>query len=234
MTYEPSFATVASLIGDPARALILTALLDGRSYPAGELANAAGIGAPTASSHLGKLADAGLLLVERQGRHRYYRLAGPHVAQALEALASLTPKPKKPRSPPPAVRELRLARCCYDHLAGRLGVALTRVLESRGFLLPEGDKQYAVTHSGARWFADLGIEIEKLRSGKNVIAGRCLDWTEREHHLSGPLGVRFMHALCDAGWLRRSKKSRRVDVTPIGWAEIKSRFDVDLSGLISE
>lgn len=231
MTYEPNFATAAHLIGDPARALILAALLDGRAYPAGELAHAAGIGASTASSHLGKLADAGLLSVERQGRHRYYRLAGPHVAQALEALASLTSKLKKPRSPGPVARELRLARCCYDHLAGRLGVALTRSLESRGLIIPAGDKRYTVTHSGARWFADIGIEVEKLRSGEDGIASRCLDWTEREYHLSGPLGVRFLHALCDAGWLRRSKSSRRVDVTPIGWAEIKSRLDVDPSQL---
>ncbi|KMY65262.1 ArsR family transcriptional regulator, partial [Desulfocarbo indianensis] len=137
MSHLNSFSGTAFLIADPARAAMLTALLDGRALPAGELAHAAGVTAQTASTHLAKLLDGGLLAVETEGRHRYFRLAGGHVAQALEHLAAITPAAAVRRTAPsPKARELGFCRCCYDHLAGQVGVAVTQALQSHGYLLP--------------------------------------------------------------------------------------------------
>ncbi len=159
MSDEPNISAVAALIADPARALMLTALLDGRALPAGELAYASGITAQTASSHLAKLLAGGLLAVEQEGRHRYYRLAGAHIAQALEQLAAIRPAgPVRRKALSPEARELRFARCCYDHLAGQLGVAVTRSLIARGFITPAPAKQFEITPAGARWFATLGLD----------------------------------------------------------------------------
>ncbi len=197
MDSQPNIASAAFLIADPARALILTALLDGRARPAGELAYAAGVTAQTASSHLSKLLAGGLLVVETEGRHRYYRFAGPHVAQALENLAAIGP-PIVPRKRPRSreAERLQFARCCYDHLAGHVGVAVTQGLQRRGFLVAAENKQFAVTPAGAAWFAGLGLDTTKLRADRRGVARQCLDWTEREHHLAGPLGVQLMDRLC--------------------------------------
>ena len=228
MTLLPSFARVASLIADPARAAMLIALLDGRALPAGELAHAAGITAQTASSHLAKLLDGGLLVLETEGRHRYYRLAGPHVAQALEQLAALRPaEPVRRKALSAEGRELRFARCCYDHLAGQLGVAATRALEERGFIVAAEDKKFEVTPKGADWFAGLGLDVKALKPTRRGLARQCLDWTERSHHLAGPLGVAFLTTLCEAGWLRRSRASRAVQLTPRGRLELKTRLGVE-------
>ena len=228
MTFLPSFAGVASLIADPARAAMLIALLDGRALPAGELAYAAGITAQTASSHLAKLLDGGLLSVETEGRHRYYRLAGAHVAQALEQLAAIRPtEPVRRKALSPEGRELRFARCCYDHLAGQLGVAATRALQEKGFILAAENKRFEVTPSGATWFDGLGLDVSALKPTRRGLARQCLDWTERSHHLAGPLGVAFLERLCAAGWLRRSRSSRAVQLTPRGRLELKERLGVE-------
>ena len=228
MTFLPSFAGVASLIADPARAAMLIALLDGRALPAGELAYAAGITAQTASSHLAKLLDGGLLGVETEGRHRYYRLAGAHVAQALEQLAAIRPtEPVRRKALSPEGRELRFARCCYDHLAGQLGVAATRALQEKGFILAAENKRFEVTPSGATWFDGLGLDVSALKPTRRGLARQCLDWTERSHHLAGPLGVAFLERLCAAGWLRRSRSSRAVQLTPRGRLELKERLGVE-------
>src|SRR5690242_9217448 len=195
MRLGPNIAVPAALIGDPARAAMLNALLDGSARPAGALASLAGLSAQAASNHLARLVEGGLLAVEREGRHRYYRLAGARVAAALEALAGLAPPVPPLREPRSRLaRELRLARSCYDHLAGRLGVAVTRALEERGVLADTTDapveaKLYAVTKDGTRWLAELGIEVGAIRPTRRGLARRCLDWTERRHHLAGPLGV---------------------------------------------
>ncbi len=229
MSLLPSFAGVASLIADPARAAMLIALIDGRALPAGELAYAAGITAQTASSHLAKLLDGGLLRVETEGRHRYYRLAGAHVAQALEHLATIRPtEPVRRKARTPQARELRFARCCYDHLAGQLGVAATCALQEKGFIVPAEDKKFDVTAAGAAWFGGLGLDVKALRPTRRGLARQCLDWTERSHHLAGPLGVAFLKTLCDAGWLRRSRASRIVQLTPRGRLELKERLGVEV------
>lgn len=228
MNPQPSPATAAFLIADPARSVMLTHLLDGRARPAGELAFAAGVTAQTASSHLGKLLAGGLLAVETQGRHRYYRLAGPQVALALETLAGIGPAASvRARPMTPAARDLRFARCCYDHLAGRLGVAVTGALLEKGHLRPAEGKRYAVPESGRAWFAGLGLEVDRLKPGRQGLARACLDWTEREHHLAGPLGVQLMSLLCAKGWLRRSGTTRAVQVTPCGRIGLKGALGLD-------
>jgi DNA-binding transcriptional ArsR family regulator len=217
---------VAFLIADPTRAAMLLSLMDGRARPAGELAYCAGITAQTASAHLSKLMDGGMVLCEKEGRHRYYRLAGPQIAQALEHLASIRPAVRyKPLSR--LARELHEARCCYDHLAGRLGVAVTRALVEHRYLIPEENKLYEVTDRGRAWFGAMGVDVSQLKPTRRGLARQCLDWTERSHHLAGPLGVQFMAAMCRCGWLRRSRSSRLVLVTPAGWAGLRQQLGVD-------
>lgn len=228
MHANPPLASTAFLMADPARAAMLMALLDGGARPAGELAYAAGVTAQTASTHLAKLLDGGLLHVEAQGRHRYYRLAGPQVAAALESLAALTPAaPVRERPRGKQAQDLRFARCCYDHLAGQLGVAVTQGMQARGLIVAADDKQFAVTAAGQAWLAAIGLETAGLKAGRHGVARQCLDWTERDHHLAGPLGVQLMRLLCDKGWLRRTKGSRAVQVTPEGWAGLKAELGVD-------
>jgi len=228
MSHLESFSGTAFLIGDPARAVMLTALLDGRALTAGELAYAAGITAQTASSHLAKLLAGELVSVEAEGRHRYYRLAGPHVAQALEYLAAIRPASSvKRKALSPKGRELQFCRCCYDHLAGKMGVAITRRLQERDFLRPETDKRFEVTAAGIKWFNSIGVDVAILKPTHHGLARQCLDWTERTHHLAGPLGTEFLRVLCASGWLQRSSKSRSVMVTPKGWAELKRHLDLD-------
>ncbi|NPT58462.1 helix-turn-helix domain-containing protein [Paraburkholderia sp. 5N] len=225
---QPNIATAAFLIADPARAAMLMSLLDGRARPAGELAFAAGVTAQTASSHLGKLLAGGLLLVETQGRHRYYRLAGSHVAVALENLASIGPVVTVRRKPlSREAQRLQFARCCYDHLAGSIGVAITHSLQERGFLIAAADRQFDVTPAGIEWFGCMGLDVAKLRPNRRGLARQCLDWTEREHHLAGPLGVQLMSLLCSNGWLRRSESSRAIQVTPKGWTGLKEQLGLD-------
>lgn len=225
---EPNIAAPAALIGDPGRAAMLQALLDGRAQPASALAWAAGLTAQAASNHLAKLVEGGLLTVERQGRHRYYRLRNAEVAHALETLALLAAPIRAldaPRSP--LARALRQGRCCYGHLAGRLGVELARALEDQGHICAADDKLYAVSPSGTAWFTQLGIDVAALRS-KRGVARQCLDWTERRRHLAGPLGV----ALCDRfetlGWIVRDRTSRAADLTPAGREALGARLGLAL------
>jgi DNA-binding transcriptional ArsR family regulator len=223
----PNISATAFLIADPARTMMLMALLDGRALPAGELAYAANITAQTASSHLAKLLDGGLVTVETEGRHRYYRLAGAHVAQALEQLAAIRPDaPIKRKALTPKARELRFCRCCYDHLAGQVGVAITRGLQERGYILAAEDKRFDVTPAGIAWFSSLGIDISALKPTRQGLARQCLDWTERTHHLAGPLGVQFMGQLCAVEWLKKSHDSRAVFVTSKGWTELSAQLGV--------
>ncbi len=218
---DPNVAATAALIADPTRAAMLAALLDGCALPAGELAWAAGITAQTASAHLSKLLDGGLLAVERQGRHRYYRLAGPHVAQAIEYLAAIVPVRR--RRPNAQARRVRHARFCYDHLAGRLGVAVAEALQRRDLIVAMPDKRFEVTAAGIDWFAALGIDAR----GPDGEGRQCLDWTERTHHLAGPLGRHLVTVLLSRNWLRRRAETRLIEVTPPGAAAIKDLFGFD-------
>jgi DNA-binding transcriptional ArsR family regulator len=201
----PDIAEIASLIGDPARAQMLMALVDRRAWTAGELAREAGVTAQTASAHLAKLQAAGLIKIERQGRHGYVALAGATVSDALEALLRLAaqqPQPK--RRPGPRDPALRHARSCYNHLAGEVAVELTDHFLARGWLKPNSDDEWRLTKAGERGFTeDLGIEIANLGARK-PIARPCLDWSERRPHLAGPLGSALLDSLFDQGWVRRA------------------------------
>jgi hypothetical protein len=168
------------------------------------------------------------MAVEQEGRHRYYRLAGAHVAEALERLAAIRPaSPVRSKAVTANARELSFARCCYDHLAGRLGVGVTDALKRREFLVAGLNKTFDVTPAGADWFGHIGVDVGALRPARRGLARQCLDWTERSHHLAGPLGAAFFNRLCEAGWLRRSLRSRLIDVTPKGQLELKRELDLE-------
>jgi len=200
-------AEVGALLAEPARAAMLLALVDGTARPAGELAQAAGVGAPTASAHLKRLLEGGLLAVQVQGRHRYYRLAGDEVASWLEALAL----PRRPTTlaPPTADAALRRARSCYRHLAGQLGVAWCAALLERDYLRTTSDG-LLLRPAASALLAEAGLD-PRATARLPALRGRaCLDWTERRLHLGGPLGVALTGAMLEAGWLRHAKHGRAL------------------------
>jgi DNA-binding transcriptional ArsR family regulator len=234
MVTVSSFAEIASLAGDIARAQMLAALMDGRALTATELARAARITPQTASGHLAKLADAGLLAVDKQGRHRYHRLASPAVAQMLEgimALAAELETPGSARRPArvsvgPRDRAMRYARTCYDHLAGELAVAMADSLTTAGHveLSPEGG---IVTASGMAFFRDMGIDLAKTtRASRRVFCRPCLDWSERRPHLAGTVGAALCACCLEQGWLRRIRGTRAIAVTPSGRHALAGLFNL--------
>ncbi|PYQ55101.1 MAG: transcriptional regulator [Acidobacteria bacterium] len=227
MFADAAIAPVASLLADPARVAILFALSDGREISASELALTAGVTAPTASVHLARLVEGGLVDVRPEGRHRYYRLARPELIQAMEALAVLAP-PATPRTHRQARigRAVRAARTCYDHLAGRLGVGLTAALVDRGALRPAG-VELEVTPEGVRFFEDFGIDVEAARARRRGFAPACLDWSERLPHLAGSLGAALLARLFDLGWLERTPGSRAVQITLDGRRGFSQTFGVE-------
>lgn len=202
MKEGPVIASVAALLGDPARANILTALMDGRALTVSELAGAAGVTLQTTSGHLAKLEAANLLTAEKQGRHRYFRLSGPDVAQVLEVLMSLAERTGATRvRTGPKDAALRSARVCYDHLAGERGVALLDGLRQQGLL--KGEKDMALTEKGHAFFSAFGIDLAALEKGRRPVCRACLDWSERHNHLGGALGAAILSRLIDKGWVRR-------------------------------
>ncbi len=216
MKEGPDIARIASLIGDPARANMLAALIDGRALTASELAAEAGVTKQTASSHLARLNDGGLLAFEAQGRHRYFRLASEDVGQALESLMALSDATggKRTRTGPrdPALRH---ARACYNHLAGELGVLAYGGLVKRRWLKLSEDG-LALTPSGARAMTDFGVDIDALANQRRPLCRPCLDWSERRHHLAGSLGVALLSRMTDLKWAKREKNSRIVRFTQQG------------------
>lgn len=214
-----TLAEVAGLIGDVARANILSALMDGRALTAGELAWHAGVSPQTTSGHLAKLALARLVAVERQGRHRYHRLATPEVARAVEALMAVAAAgPPRHRPTGPRDEAMRAARTCYDHLAGRLGTSLADSLRERGHVViadEGGDGAAVVTEPGRRFLAD-GLGIELAVAGRRPLCRTCLDWSERRPHLAGRLGAALRQRCLDLGWIEAAKHSRAVAITPAG------------------
>jgi DNA-binding transcriptional ArsR family regulator len=219
MRSEPQIAAAAALIGNPGRAAMLSALMDGRALPANELAAAAGLSAAGASGHLAQLLDGGLLTVIREGRHRYYQLASERVATVLEGLATLggAQPTRQPRSKCQLANPLRFARTCYDHLAGELGVSIASALQDRMLLASDEGKRFSVTPAGAEWFAGkFEIETSTLKPARHGIACGCLDWTERRYHLAGPLGASLLRRCFDLGFLRRQKERRVVSLTVAG------------------
>lgn len=228
MVEGPYIAEAAALIGDPARANMLSALMDGRALTATELAHVAGVTPQTASGHLAKLKEANMLAVERQGRHRYFRLAGPEIAQAIEAI-SVVAQQGAPRHRPTGPRDeaMRFARTCYDHLAGQVAVAIVERFVDLGYLV-EGEDDFDVSDKGIFALKDFGVEVESLRGQRRAFARRCLDWSERRAHIGGALGAAFL-ARCEAqGWLKTKAGSRSVLVTDAGRKGLSMSFGVTL------
>lgn len=216
MDAEGQFSRIASLIGEPARAKILWNLLDGRAFTATELALMADVSPQSASMHLHRLTEANLLAVERQGRHRYYKFASPEVAAAVEAIANLLPpgKPTRPGSVP-GNGHIQYCRSCYDHLAGKIGVAITdRLLHNK--LIATAADVYEVTTIGRKWFAGLGIDIADLQTRRRIFSKPCLDWSERRHHMAGSLGAALLSAMLQEDWIRPTRNSRALVVTGKG------------------
>jgi DNA-binding transcriptional ArsR family regulator len=217
MTAHFAIADVGALVGEPTRAAMLLALIDGRALPAGELARAAGLSAAATSLHLAKLTQGGLLVAHKEGRHRYYRLANVDVAHALEALGVIATASPPARALSPERAALRAARTCYDHLAGVLAVALVDKMQREGVVRPEGERHLAITPRGADWLADtLQIDVDALAAGRRPLARGCLDWTERRPHVAGALGAAILDRLLAMRWAARIEGSRALRITTRG------------------
>lgn len=227
MTTVASLAGIATLIGEPTRTAMLVALMDGRALTAGELARAAGVAPPTASGHLAQLHGAGLLALEVQGRHRYYRLAGPAVAATLEqmmALSGALAAPVRPIATGPRDRALRRARLCYDHLAGEIAVGIADSMVARGFVEfgPDGG---AVSGEGRSFLAALGVEAGAARDGARFCRP-CLDWSERRAHIAGRIGRALYTGFVAQGWVRAPKTGRAVEITVAGARAFERHFGI--------
>lgn len=226
---EPDVAGVAALLGEPSRAAMCLALIDGRALPAGELAARARVSPQTASNHLNKLLRGRVLAIEQQGRWRYYRLRGEDVATAVEALAAIAPSrpaATAPRRHPAGT--LRDARTCYNHFAGRFGVALTDALLGQKWIELVG-REYTVTPHGVDRFAELDVDVTRLRRGRRGVAHTCLDWSERRHHMAGPLATQIVRLAFARDWVRRIARTRAVTITPAGRSNFRRLLDLRLT-----
>jgi DNA-binding transcriptional ArsR family regulator len=245
---DADIAKIGALVADPARARILLALGDGKALPASVLADAAGVAASTASAHLGKLVDGGLLTVESHGRHRYFALAGESVAELIEALARLAP-PAPVRSLRQGTRAqaVRTARTCYDHLAGMLGTGLMQAMLERELIAgadgtfhrrtarqdrlsaPGSDLDYRVTARGVQELEAFGVDVEELTAAKRPLIRYCVDWSEQRHHLAGSLGAALAERMFELGWVQRVKRSRAVRVSDEGRDGLRATFGLELA-----
>ena len=228
MASNAQFIEIAALAGDPARAAMLHALMDGRALTATELASIAGIAPQTASGHLSRLLTAGLLGVERQGRHRYPRLASRAVAQMMESIMQVASEQKGTRRAivtGPRDMALRTARTCYDHLAGRLGVRRADARVARKRIELSGDAG-VVTSAGIKFFSRIGMDARVLenKGTRRVLCRPCLDWSERRPHLAGSVGAALCAHCLDNGWVRRMRNSRAVEITPKGMRAFREEF----------
>jgi DNA-binding transcriptional ArsR family regulator len=228
MKESVQISEVAALVGDPARANMLSALMDGRALTAGELAYAAGVSPQTTSGHLAKLTEARLLVPQKQGRHRYYRLATPAVGRMIEGIVAVAVD-GPPRHSPPGKFDaaLRNARTCYDHFAGRLGVGLADALVARGHVML-GDDGGEVTESGVDFLSGFGIDLAAARQRKRAFCRPCLDWTERRPHLAGAVGAALASRCFDMRWFERMRDSRALVITPAGRRGLAEVFGLSL------
>jgi len=228
MNDEPDIPRIAGLIADPARARILWTLIDGTTRPAGELAYAANVSAQSASAHLAKLVEGGLLQSESQGRHRYFRIASAEVASVLEGIASLgaATRPRAPRallpSPSTPVQFLN-ARTCYGHLAGEMAVRILEAMLKARWLTVDG-RDFAVTRPGEAKLAALDVDLAAARQPRRVFARACVDLTQRRPHLGGALGDALLDLYVARGWVQRLRRSRVVSITPKGHENFRRVF----------
>jgi DNA-binding transcriptional ArsR family regulator len=229
MNTGPLIAEIAALVAEPARAAMLTALLDGRALTAGELAYAARVTPQTASTHLAKLTETGLLSPIRDGRHRYFRLASPKVVEMLDGIVAVALE-NRPRYRPLSrqARELSAARICYDHLAGRLSVDLADFFTTHDYIVL-GDEAAEITEAGTRFLTDFGIDVLALGSTRRHFCRLCLDWTERRPHIAGAVGAALTQRCFDLGWTERMKRGRAVIVTAPGKRGFLETFGISVS-----
>lgn len=226
MKVGPDIAGIGALLGDPARANMLTALLAGQALTAGELAREAGVTAQTASSHLSRLEAGGLLTQKKQGRHRYYALSGEDVAGVLEAVMGLAARTGHTRvRTGPKEPALRRARVCYDHLAGDLAVAMLEHMVARGFVL-EADERLMLTPTGQVFMEALGLDVAALTRSRRPLCKGCLDWSVRRTHLAGALGAALLDRFYALGWAAREPGTRLVNFTPRGLEAFREIFGV--------
>lgn len=231
MKEGPNIAAIGAMVGDPARANMLTALLNGAALTASELALEAGVTKQTASSHLNKLVDGGLVAVEAQGRHRYYRLADADVAGLLETLMGVAARAKALRTRPgPKEPALRRARLCYDHLAGDLGVALFDAFIKNKWMIPGPEKTFALTKLGRVKVQTFGVDLEDLENGARPLCRACLDWSVRRNHLAGALGAAVLDQVFERGWATQKRGSRVLEFSRIGETGLKRVFQMPDSG----
>ncbi|ADM68352.1 hypothetical protein GMA19_00499 [Paenibacillus polymyxa E681] len=228
MSTKSNVAMIASLVSEPSRAAILTALLDGRFHTASELAHMAGIKPQTASFHLAKMTEAQVVIVEKQGRHRYFGIQDPEVAQVMESLLSIAPPvPIKSFTHAFENEALRLARTCYDHVAGQLGVQLMSFFIQKGILFEDQDGLH-ITEPGEAFFTDFQIDLTKTRQKRRSFSHKCLDWSERRHHLAGALGSALLDRLFELHWIERLPTTRAIRITADGKRGFKEIFSIEV------
>jgi DNA-binding transcriptional ArsR family regulator len=221
-SHFPGLARVAALLADPGRAAMLWALMDGSARPAGELTMIAGLSPSAASAHLARLTEGGMLAAEVRGRHRYFRIATPEIAQTIEALMNVAhaTAPQRPATRPARTVpvEMRHARTCYDHMAGEVAVQVFDRLVDGGLLALQGDDLEA-TEAGVAKLADWGVDLGALRARRRRFACTCLDWSERRPHLGGALGAALLERFTSNGWVERTSRPRVLRITPLGQRE---------------
>ncbi|WP_058830606.1 ArsR/SmtB family transcription factor [Paenibacillus polymyxa] len=228
MSTKSNVAMIASLVSEPSRAAILTALLDGRFHTASELAHMAGIKPQTASFHLAKMTEAQVVTVEKQGRHRYYGIQDPEVAQVMESLLSIAPPvPIKSFKQASENEAIRLARTCYDHVAGHLGVQIMSFFIQRGILSEDQDGLH-ITQQGEIFFADFQIDLKNTRQKRRSFSHKCLDWSERRHHLAGALGSALLDRLLELHWVEHLPTTRAIRITAEGKRGFKEVFSIEI------
>jgi DNA-binding transcriptional ArsR family regulator len=215
VTMEKHFKEIAALVGDPVRATIMWKLLDGRAFTATELAIAADTTSSNISMHLAKLVQADLLCAENQGRHRYYKFSRKEIAYAIEAMTHLVAHSNKQQAQDEIIPAIKQCRTCYDHLAGKTGVAITDCMLKQKIIIADKDN-FDLSAKGKKWFADLEIDIENLQLLRRSFLRPCLDWSERRHHIAGSLAAALLNKMLLHDWIRRTRNSRAVFVTAKG------------------
>lgn len=220
---------MASLIGDPTRATILWTLLDGKAFTATELAITADTSAQNISMHLSKLVQAGLLSVENQGRHKYYKFSRKEIAYAIEAMANLIPQPVTGKNNHFVnnLSPVKYCRTCYDHLAGKVGVLLTDSLLKQKIII-DSNNTFEITKKGEKWFSNLDIHIDDLKLQRRSFIRPCLDWSERRNHMAGSLAASLLDKMLSSDWVRKIKNSREIIITAKGQKKLAEYFKLSL------